>query len=100
MEVVVRTYSGEGSSELFSLLEKHKDELEARLRLIDGFESYTLARSDAGDGWMSITICQNKAGVEESIRFAREWIVANGAHIQADGPRIMSGTATIYALKA
>ena len=45
MDVVVRTYSGKGSKELFSLLEERKADVEKLMRSVKGFESYTLARS-------------------------------------------------------
>ena len=60
MDVVVRTYTGKGSKELLSLLEKHKTDLEKIMRSVKGFESYTLARSSEGDGGMSMTVCQGQ----------------------------------------
>ena len=62
MDVVVRTYSGKGSKELISLLEMHKADVEKAMRSIKGFESYTLARTSDGEGGLSITECQDKAG--------------------------------------
>jgi len=53
MDVVVRTYSGKGSKELFSLLEKNKADIEKQMRTIYGFESYTLARNNDSDGGLS-----------------------------------------------
>ena len=61
MDVVVRTYTGKGSKELFSLLEKHKTDLEKLMRSVKGFESYTLARSSEGEGGMSMTVCKAKS---------------------------------------
>ncbi len=50
MDVVVRTYSGKGSKELFSFLEKNKADVEKLMRSVKGFESYTLARSSDSEG--------------------------------------------------
>ena len=68
MYAVVRTYSGNGAKELFDVLEKRKSEVEGVMRPIKGFVSYTLARS--GDGGFSVTVCQDKAGSDESIKAA------------------------------
>ena len=58
MDVVVRTYTGKGSKELFALLEERKTDVEKLMRSVKGFESYTLARSSASDGGLSLTVCQ------------------------------------------
>ena len=61
MDVVVRTYSGNGTKELFSILEQRKSDVEKLMRSVNGFVSYTLARSSSGEGGMSMTVCQDKA---------------------------------------
>ena len=99
MEVVVRTYTGTGSKELVSLLEQRKDEVEKLMRGVKGFESYTLARSGNGEGGMSMTVCQDKAGTEESVRVAKEWIAKNGANISVDAPKVSAGSIIIHATK-
>ncbi len=99
MDVVVRSYSGKGSKELFSLLEKHKRDVEKLMRSVKGFESYTLARSNESDGGLSVTMCQDKAGTEESVRLAKEWISKNGAGISVDAPKVSWGSTIIYAAK-
>jgi hypothetical protein len=79
MYAVVRTYSGAGAKDLFDLLEKRKSEVEAVIRSVPGLVSYTLIRS--GEGGIAVTVCEDKAGVEESVRIAREWIEQNAAGI-------------------
>ena len=69
MQVVVRTYSGKGAKELFDVLEKQKADVEGLLRSVKGLVSYTLARS--GDGGFSVTVCNDKAGIDESIKRRR-----------------------------
>jgi restriction endonuclease Mrr len=78
MEAVVRTYSGKGAKELFDLIENRKPEVEKIMRSVKGFVSYTLVRS--GDGGLSITLCQDKAGVDESVQKAKDWIAKNAGH--------------------
>lgn len=99
MEVVVRTYSGKGSKALFSLLEKNKAELEMLMRSVKGFESYTLARSNESDGGLSMTVCHDKAGTEESGRVAKEWLAKNASGISMDAPKVSLGTIVIHATK-
>lgn len=97
MDVVVRTYSGKGSKELFSLLEEHKADIEEALRSTKGFVSYTLARSSESDGGLSMTVCQDMAGIDESIRTAKEWIAKNASHISVDAPKVSMGKIIIHA---
>ena len=97
MDVVVRTYTGKGAKELLSLLEQRKAEVESLMRSVKGFESYTLARSSDGAGGMSMTVCQDKAGIDESVRLAKEWIAKNAANIGADAPKVSAGSVIIHA---
>jgi hypothetical protein len=99
MDVVVRTYTGKGTKELFSLLEQRKSEIETLMRSVGGFESYTLARSSNGEGGLSMTVCQDKAGTEESGRMAKEWIAKNAGNIGLDAPKVSEGSIIIHAKK-
>lgn len=90
MHTVIRTYSGSGASELFDVLEKHTAEIESLMRSIPGCVSYTLARG-AGGGF-SVTTCEDKAGVDESVARARAWIAENAASVKASAPAIAEGT--------
>ena len=99
MDVVVRTYTGKCSKELFSLLEKHKTDLEKLMRSVKGFESYSLARSSEGEGGMSMTVCKDKAGTDESVRVAKDWLSKNAANISMDAPKVSSGTIIVHATK-
>ena len=89
MHAVVRTYSGKGAKDLFDALEKRKGEVEGLMRPIKGFVSYTLARS--GDGGFSVTICQDKAGTDESIKAARDWIAKNVGNTGTGAPTVIEG---------
>lgn len=99
MDVVVRTYSGKGSKELFALLEERKADIEVLLRSTTGFVSYTLARSSESDGGLSMTVCQDQAGIDESVSMAKEWIAKNAAHISVDAPKVSMGKIIIHATK-
>ena len=95
MHVVIRKYSGKGSTDLFDVLEKHKAELEPLMRAVPGFVSYTLARSTAGG--YSVTVCQDQAGIDESVRVAKDWIAKNADHISASAPEVSSAKVILHA---
>ncbi len=90
MHAVVRTYSGKGAKELFDLLEKRKADVEKLIRSVKGFVSYSLVRT--GDGGFSVTVAQDKAGADESVQKARDWIKENGANAGASPPHVSEGS--------
>ena len=94
MHAVIRTYSGSGARDLFDLLERRKSDVEGVMRSVDGFEGYLLVRT--AEGGSSITVCQDKAGADESVRRAREWIATNASDIPVDGPRVSEGPVILY----
>ncbi|HXP32030.1 MAG TPA: hypothetical protein VN832_13130 [Stellaceae bacterium] len=94
MQTVIRTYSGKGAKELFDVLEKHKADVEKLLRSVKGFVGYTMARS--GDGGFSVTVCHDKAGIDESVRVAKDWIAKNAASTGAAAPKVSEGTVILH----
>jgi len=94
MQVVIRKYSGNGAAELFDVLEEHAAELLDLMRPVQGLVSYTLARS--GDGGFSVTVCQDKAGIEQSIQKAADWIAKNAVDTQAAAPQISVGDVVVH----
>jgi hypothetical protein len=75
MYVVVRSYAGQGASELFDLLPQREEDVKAVIGGVPGFGSYAAFRS--GDGGVTVTICEDKAGTDESSRRAAEWVKEN-----------------------
>ena len=94
MHAVVRTYSGKGAKELFDALEKSKADVERILRSVKGFVSYVLARS--GDGGFSVTVCQDKAGIDESVQKAKEWVAKNAGNTGVGAPKVSDGAVIIH----
>jgi hypothetical protein len=90
MHAVVRTYANAGSIKLFDLLEERKADVEAAIRNVPGLVSYTLLRT--GDGGMSITVCQDKTGADESVKIARDWIQKNAPNVGAHPPAVTEGS--------
>ena len=75
MHAVIRTYSGQGASELFDELERNEEEIKSLIGGVDGFVSYSAVRS--GDGGVTTTVCADRAGTEESSRRAAGWVREN-----------------------
>ncbi len=96
MYAVARTYSGKGAKELFDLIEKQKKEIESLLRSVKGFVSYSAARSD--EGGFTVTVCQDKAGTDESKQKAKDWIAKNAADMGAPAPIISEGLVILHAV--
>lgn len=75
MHVVFRTCSGQGASQLFGRLGQREEDGKALLAGVPGFVSYAAFRTDGGGA--TVTICQDKAGTDESSRRAAEWVKEN-----------------------
>jgi len=75
MYVAVRSYSGHGASELFDVLAESEEDVKTLISSVPGFVSYAAFRS--GDGGTTVTICQDKAGTDESSRRAAKWVKEN-----------------------
>jgi hypothetical protein len=96
MHAVVRNYSGKGSKKLIDVIEKNKAEVEGLLRAINGFVSYYLVRTTRGG--FSVSVYQDKAGTDESIRVARDWIAKNAGKLGTARPTVSEGT-VVFQLK-
>ena len=90
MHAVVRTYSGQGAKELFELLEQRKAEVEDLIRSVSGFQAYTLMRTDDGGG--TGTVCEDKAGTDQSLQLARDWIQQNASDLGTNPPVVSEGS--------
>ena len=94
MHAVIRNYSGTGAKELFDLLEERKTEVEELIRGVAGFVSYTLIRTD--DGGVTVTVCQDKAGTDESLVTARNWISEHASNLGASPPTVSEGSVVVH----
>ena len=93
MYAVVRTYSGQGASELFDLLEQREEDVKALMTAVPGFVTYSAARN--GGGGVAVTVCEDKAGADESSRRAAEWVKENLSAV-VDPPAITEGDAVLH----
>ena len=92
MHVVVRTYSGEGASALFDLLEQRVDEVKEIMTSVPGFHSYVAFRHNGGG--ITVTTCNDKAGTDESSSRAAEW-VRNNVTATISAPSITEGDTSL-----
>ena len=59
-------------------------------REIKGFQAWYLI--DSGDGTLTtVTICDDEAGVNESVDKAREWVGDNAADLVEGSPDVING---------
>ena len=94
MHAVIRTYSGKGAKELFDLLEKSKTDVESVLRSVKGFVSYSMIRTS--DGGSTVTVCEDKAGTDDSVQKAKDWIGKNASSIGASAPKVSEGPVVLH----
>ena len=95
MHATVRTYSGKGSKELIDLLEKRHTDVKELITSIKGFVSYSLVRTP--DGGFSVSVYQDKAGADESMKKAREWIGQNASATGVSVPTTSEGSVVLHA---
>jgi len=94
MHAVIRDYTGSGAQRLFDLLEKKKAEVKNVIKPVKGFVSYSLIRTARGG--FSITICEGKAGTDESTIAARDWIAKNARDTGVGTPKVSEGTVVLH----
>jgi len=81
-------HSGKGSKKLIDVIETNKTEVEELLRAIKVFVSYYLFRTPRGGFSVSV---YSKAGTDESIRVARDWIAKNASNLGTARPTVSEG---------
>jgi hypothetical protein len=89
MHVVVRRYKG--ATPLFNELARRQSEVEQVIRGVPGFVAYYLVRTD--DGGATITVCEDRAGTQESTRRAADWVRQNVPAAAANPPEVIEGEA-------
>ncbi|MGZ5336386.1 MAG: hypothetical protein ACXWF3_12400 [Solirubrobacterales bacterium] len=92
MYMVVRSYSGPGASELFDLLGEREDEVKALIAGVPGFVSYAAIRS--GEGGVTVTVCEEKDGTDESSKRAADWVKEN-ATAAVSPPKVTEGSTVL-----
>jgi hypothetical protein len=96
MYTVVRQYDAAG--ELGDLMVQRADEVNEVIGTVPGFVAYYAARD--GDQMTSITVCNDRAGVEESSRRAAAWVKENLPNAKLGAPTTRQGDVFIDFTKA
>jgi hypothetical protein len=93
MHAVIRTYSGDGASQVFDLLEQREADVKDLINGVPGFVSYVAVRN--GGGGVTVTVCEDKAGTDESSRRAAGFVKENGSGSIA-APSITENDTTLH----
>jgi hypothetical protein len=89
MYIVVRRYSG--ASALVDAMVQREQEVRELISTVPGFRAYYAARTGGGGGVATVTVCDDKAGTDESTRRAGEWVRANVSGASIGPPEITEG---------
>jgi hypothetical protein len=84
MHAIVRTYTGPKAKDLHALLIERKDDVAGVLRGVSGLVSYDIIETP--DGCITVTVCQDKGGAQDSLARAKDWLTKNAAHLGISGP--------------
>lgn len=87
----IRRYSG--APQMVDELVKKQDDIKAVLGRVPGLHAYYLLKSS--DGAVSMTVCENQAGVDESNRVAAAWLKDKLPTFATHAPEITSGEVRI-----
>ena len=88
----IRKYNG--APTLADELVKRQDEIRSVLKPISGFHSYYLLKTS--DGAVSLTLCEERAGAEESNRVAATWLKDKLPTFATRPPEITTGEVRIH----
>ena len=83
----IRKYNG--APTLVDELVKKQDDIKSVLRPIRGFHAYYLLKTT--DGAVSITVCEDRAGAEESNRVASTWLKDKLPTFASRTPEVITG---------
>jgi len=75
-------------------LVKHQDEIKSVLRPIVGFNAYYLVKTS--DGAVSFTVCDNRAGADESNRVAAGWLKDKLPTFASRTPEVWVGEVSMH----
>ena len=94
MYITVREYRGE-APEVVAEAKKREESLRGVIRAIRGFVDYYLI--DLGKGGLAtVSIFEDQAGAEESVRVAAAWVRENLAQWAPNPPTVLTGEVAIH----
>jgi hypothetical protein len=90
MHASIRQYRSSDAAEVGRRANDQSSGFPPVAREIKGFQAWYLI--DGGDGTLTtVTICDDEAGVNESVEKAREWVGANAADLVEGSPNVTNG---------
>ena len=92
MYSVVRRYTG--AAALADAMIGREQEVRDLISTVPGFKAYYAARTGGG-GIATVTVCDSKAGTDESVRRAADWVRSNMAGASISPPEITEGATYI-----
>ena len=92
MHVVIRRYTN--AQPLVTAMREKSTEVEQLISAVSGFKSYYAIY--AGDMATTITVCESKAGTDESMRAAADWVRQNVAAGAVSAPEVSEGDTYIH----
>ena len=93
MYASVRRYQGVDPS-LFDEVARQREDLEATMQQAPGFRAWYLIRT--ADGMATVTLCNEQAGAEESVRLAAGWIGEHMPTLAPNPPEVANGEVTLH----
>ncbi len=93
MYASVRRYTSVDPS-LFDEVARNPQDLEATMRQAPGFQAWYLIRT--GDGMVTVTLCDDQAGAEASVRLAAGWLRDHMPTLAPQPPDIANGEVTLH----
>ena len=75
-------------------LGKRQEEIKSAFKPVPGFHAYYLIKT--GDGAVSMTVCENRAGAEESNRIEATWLKDKLPTFATRPPEITNGELRIH----
>ena len=91
MYAVIRRYTG--AATLIDVLERSSQEIERLMSAVPGFVAYHAIR--AGDTLVTVSVCQDRAGTDETTRRAAQWVRDNVPAGAVGAPEITAGEAIL-----
>lgn len=89
MYAVTRRYTG--AATLIQALDRAPQDVERLMTAVPGFVAYHAIR--AGDTLVTVSICQDRAGTDETTRRAAEWVRDNLPAGSVGAPEVTAGEA-------
>lgn len=92
MYIVVRTWAN--AADLANAMQQAEKEITDLLRGVPGFVTYYAAHE--GDSLTTVTVCETRAGTQESTRRAGEWVKKNLSGGSIGAPHITEGETFLH----